>query len=214
MPTKDLTTTHFALLSLLTAAPMSAYDLVQQMGRSVAVLWPRAQSNLYAGLKRLDTEGLAIGRGHAVGRGSRTVYRITDPGRQALRRWLEQPGGEPRFECEALLKVAFANQAGPDAAMRQIDMLHEWASERKAFGRVLAVEHLEGRAPFPERLHVNVLLWRFLWEQHDAMQRWAAWARSEVEQWSDSPGNEEQYAAALETMRRLIDADPERGRGW
>jgi len=29
-------------------------------------------------------------------------------------------------------------------------------------------------------------MWRFLWEQHQAIARWAAWADAEIRQWPDT----------------------------
>ena len=61
------------------------------MRRSLHFFWPRAESNLYAEPKRLVTAGLAEAREEWNGDRRRTVYSITDRGREALRTWLATP---------------------------------------------------------------------------------------------------------------------------
>jgi len=39
--------------------------------------------------------------------------------------------------------------------------------------------------PCQERLPYSGLMWRFLWEYHLTVLRWARWARTEVEAWPE-----------------------------
>jgi len=185
MPSGPLTTTHFSLLCLLSLRPWSAYELVGQMRRSLDLIWPRAQSNLYADLKRLAREGLATSETVRIGKRSRTIYTISLAGRAILQPWLAEPGAPPVFECEALVKLAYVAAGGKDAALAQIAVLAQHADERLALGRRVAHQYIEDEA-LPSRLHVNAVMWRFLWEQHQAIARWAAWADNEIRQWPDT----------------------------
>jgi DNA-binding PadR family transcriptional regulator len=190
MTARALTTTHRALLCLLSIQPYSAYDLVAQMRRSVGVVWPRADSNLYADLKRLAVEGLATTSTTTIGRRRRTTYAITDAGRRDLEQWLATPGAAPYFEAESVLKLAFAPHSSKQHALSQVAVVAEHAAARLELGRSLARAHAAADGPLPERLHINAVLWRFLWEQHRAMAAWADWARREIENWpstADSP---------------------------
>src|SRR5579864_1514626 len=110
--TGDLTATSFALLGLLATRPAgwSAYELVQQMPRSLRYFWPRAERNLYDEVKLLAERGLVKGKEERVGRRPRTLYRITPEGRKALRSWLGAPSAPLSIESEALLRVFFAEQ--------------------------------------------------------------------------------------------------------
>src|SRR5437870_9043848 len=56
-----LTTTSFAVLGLLSIAPMSGYDLHQAVDRSVRHIWPISKSQVYAELARLVPLGLIAG---------------------------------------------------------------------------------------------------------------------------------------------------------
>jgi PadR family transcriptional regulator AphA len=195
-----LTTTHCSLLCLLSVQPYSAYEMVKQMGRSVGFVWPRAQSNLYADLKRLAAEGLAEVERTSVGRRRRTVYRITDAGRTELSAWLAEAGAPPSFECEALVKLGFATHTTKSSALAQVGVLAEQAEQRLRLGRALAEEHIATDGPLPQRLHVNAVMWRFLWEYHQGIARWAAWAHQEISQWpdtADSPASRERGRNAL-----------------
>jgi len=205
VPSGGLTTTHRALLCLLAVRAWSAYELVGQMGRSVGVVWPRARSNLYADLKRLAAEGLATTEEGRTGRRRRTVYSITATGRDELGRWLAEPGAAPYVECEALLKLAFAPQSSRQAALAQVAVIAGHAQERLALGRRLAEEHLAADGPLPERLHVNAVLWRFLWFQHRAMADWAQWAREEIEQWPDTADSPSMRRRGQRAIRAALD---------
>jgi PadR family transcriptional regulator AphA len=185
MPARPLSTTHLSLLSLLSLRPWSAYELVGQMRRSLDLIWPRAQSNLYADLKRLAEEGLATRESIHSGRRSRTIYTISSEGRAALTPWLAEPGLPPVFECEALVKLAYVPGGSKEAALAQVAVLAHHAVERLALGRRVADQYI-GDAALPPRLHVNAVMWRFLWEQHQAIARWAAWADAEIRHWPDT----------------------------
>lgn len=184
--TRPLQTTHFGLLALLGVRSWSAYDLVGQMNRSLAAVWPRARSNLYADLKRLAAEGLADTTVESVGRRSRTRYRITRRGRTALRAWLQEPGAPPAFECEALVKLGFAPFTTKEAALAQIDVILAHAEARMALGADLAQEYVDDTGPLPERLHINAVMWRYLSDVDRATYEWATWARREIESWPDT----------------------------
>src|SRR5437867_192672 len=111
---QKLTTTSYLILGLLALRRWSTYELAQQMQRSIHYYWPRAESKIYEEPKKLVAHGLATATREYAGRRPRTVYAITNKGRQALRRWLAEPGKVPLVEFEGLVKVLFAEQAGKD----------------------------------------------------------------------------------------------------
>ena len=77
-------TTSYAVLGLLSVKPWSSYELTQQMDRSLGRFWPRAVSKLYEEPKKLVDHGLARASAERNGQRSRTVYAITERGRQEL----------------------------------------------------------------------------------------------------------------------------------
>jgi DNA-binding PadR family transcriptional regulator len=56
---RTLTTTAYALLGLLDIRPWTTYALAKQVARSLRLIWPRAESNVYEGPKALVAHGLA-----------------------------------------------------------------------------------------------------------------------------------------------------------
>ncbi len=206
MRARPLTTTHYALLCLLSTGPASAYELVARMRRSVGAVWPRAESNLYTDLKRLAADELAKTNVEHVGRRQRTTFRITPAGRRILAKWLDLPGAAPTFECEALLKLAFATMTTKEAALAHVAVMKDHAEARLAIGRRLATEYVEGSGPLPERLHINAVMWRYLWDMHNATASWAAWAAEEIAAWPDTSDNPKGRRRGLETLRVALEA--------
>lgn len=116
-----LTATSFALLSLLSRRDWSAYELNRHMQQStITVFWPRAQSHVYSEPKKLATHGLVSSREEVLNGRERTVYQITDKGREALRRWLAEADERPLMvmQSPAILKFLHAD-ASSVASMQQ-----------------------------------------------------------------------------------------------
>ena len=180
-----LTTTSYAVLSLLALRPWTTYELAKQMKRSLGWIWPRAESRLYEEPKKLVAAGLATSRSEPTGRRRSTVYSITPEGRQALAGWLAEPGTGPVLECEALVKIAYADLGTRDGLLANLAALIDDETAKLHFGEMIARQYLDGLGPFQERLPISGLMWRFLWDYHLAVLRWARWARAEVQAWPD-----------------------------
>jgi PadR family transcriptional regulator, regulatory protein AphA len=180
-----LTTTSYAVLALLALQPWTTYQLATQMERSLGWIWPRAVSRLYQEPKKLVAAGLATSRSGSTGRRPSTMYTITPAGRQALAAWLAEPGAGPVLECEALVKIAYADQGTRDGLLANLTALIDDTTAKLQFGQMIATSYLQGRGPFQERLPLSGLMWRFLWEYHVTMLRWARWARDQVQAWPE-----------------------------
>ena len=205
-----LTTTSYAVLALLALQPWTTYQLARQMERSLGWIWPRAVSRLYEEPKKLVAAGLAASRPGSTGRRRSTVYAITPAGRRALAAWLAEPGAGPMLECEALVKIAYADQGTRDGLLANLAALIDDATAKLHFGEMIAASYLEGRGPFQERLPVSGLMWRFLWEYHVTVLRWARWARDQVQAW---PEDLSQLDAAAE-FSRIVSAAGRPQAGW
>jgi hypothetical protein len=55
--------------------------------------------------------------------------------------------------------------------------------------------------PFPDRLHVNEVVFKFMWEQTEAVVRWAAWAGQEVASWPEDIAVADGTAAGVVLQR-------------
>jgi PadR family transcriptional regulator, regulatory protein AphA len=180
-----LTTTSYVILGHLALRDWSTYELAQQLKRSTRHYWPRAESKIYEEPKKLVAHGLATATREYTGRRRRTVYAITDDGLKALRRWLDEPGQPPLVEFEGVLKVLFAEQGTKQQLLATLRSIREQAQRTRDEHAALADDLSRTGGPFPDRLHVNELVFRFMWEQTDTVIRWATWAEQQVADWSE-----------------------------
>ena len=182
---QSLTTTSYVILGLLALRRWSTYELAQQMQRSLPYYWPRAESHIYEEPRKLVDHGLATAKREFVGRRPRTVYSITVKGRRALKRWLGEPGRGPLVEFEGLVKVLFAEQGTKGQLLATLRSIGADANRTREHHSALAADLAGTGGPFPERLHVNALVFKFMWEQADMLARWTAWAEQEVTRWPE-----------------------------
>jgi len=195
----ELSSTSYAVLALLGVRPWSAYELAQQMSRSLSWYWPKAESLVYAECKKLAGHELATSRQEPRGRRPRTVYTITDRGREALRGWLDQPAGGPRLEWEAMLQVAFADHGSREQLLENLEAIRVDAEERRDRALAQVAGYVGDGGPFPDRLPVIALVGKFFLEYSDLLARWSAWAEENVGRWHGlRPGDAAVPAAAFE----------------
>jgi PadR family transcriptional regulator, regulatory protein AphA len=199
----QLTTTSYAILGLLIDATWSTYALAKQMRRTLHHIWPRAESNIYAEPKRLAALGLAKAETDMVGNRPRTLYTITAKGRRAFERWLDTPSAPSRFESETLLKVLFADYGSKDQLLATLERFTAEVEETREFLRGIAAEYVRGEGPFPERLHVNALFFRQVWDQTASQLRWAQWATEQVQAWP-ATATPADPTTALNTFRAAL----------
>jgi DNA-binding PadR family transcriptional regulator len=200
-----MTTVSYAILGLLDLRPHTAYELVQQMGRS-GIFWQTADSVVYAEPKALVHRGYAVA--DRSGRASR--YEITDPGRQALREWLAEPGEGPVVQFEAMLKVLFAPAGSIHDLRLAISSIRAWIAEMRTRARLISLSYVEGDAPYPNRLHIVRLTMAYQVNFLDAIEDWCDFADAEVKRWRttkrrDNSGGERDE---LDVFRRVLAGQP------
>src|SRR5947209_9002346 len=118
-----LTTTSYAVLGLLSIAPMSGYDLHQAVDRSVRHLWPVSKSQVYAELARLEPLGLIRGTDVPQERlPDKRVFRLTDVGEEELDQWLQESDLEPpQFRLPFLLRTLFGHRLRSERTAELLD---------------------------------------------------------------------------------------------
>ncbi len=203
-PSRELTTTSYAILGFLAIRPWSTYELAKQMRRNFHYFWPRAESNLYAEPKRLISAGLVHARSRPVGQRRRTVYSITVQGRRALEQWLRQPADASRLEAEPLVKLAFAENSTKDYVLENLRKFQDDAGSRLRELRAIFEEYLREEDPFPERVHINVVAYRLLWDHARADAKWAAWALDQVERWPNTK-RPQRRSTLMDELRAALD---------
>jgi DNA-binding PadR family transcriptional regulator len=201
-PPPSLPTTSYAILGMLALRPWTAYELTQQLRRSLSYCWPKAESVLYDEPKRLVRLGLATAQREPVGRRTRTAYAITGEGRRALGAWLATRPGPPRFEFETMLRLVYADQGSKEELLDAVRAARRWAEGRFAEGREQVRGYLEDGGPFPDRLHLIALFARFYADLFELVIGWAELAEAEIERWprTDALGMTERTRALLEEL--------------
>jgi PadR family transcriptional regulator, regulatory protein AphA len=199
-PRAGWSTTSYALLGLLSLRSWTTYELAKQVQRSLNWFWPRAERKLYDEPKRLASAGLATAAASHTGLRPRTVYAITDEGRQALQHWLGEPSAPRTSEFEAMLKVFFADAGSLEQLDATLAAIEREVDERLRALAGMVEQGLAGQAPFPERLHVTALTIRLSAAQEHAVLDWARWAREQLPAWRSTtdPGRWDTRAALRE----------------
>jgi len=74
--------TPYAVLGMLSLAPMSGYDIRKESEQSIGYFWSESYGQIYPALRELKAEGLIRRRpGKSGGNRDRQVYEITERGR-------------------------------------------------------------------------------------------------------------------------------------
>ena len=201
----EVTTTTYAVLGLLCIQPWSAYELTQQMARSMHFIWPRAESGIYREPQKLLRLGYATSEKVAAGpRRSKTVYSATPAGRRALRAWLRTPSEPPQFESEVIVKFFFADQGERDDALRVLDELESHARALNEAFRSITASYEAGPGPFPERIHIGSVIGRFLYRYSETMADWARWAAEHVHEWPSTGPDAARFGRDIQEENALL----------
>ncbi|MFZ5644426.1 MAG: PadR family transcriptional regulator [Bacillota bacterium] len=98
----------YALLGFLNYGTMTGYELKQRFDHSVQHFWNANLSQIYPTLSQMEKEGLLVMEvEYQESRPNRKVYKITDTGRQELKRWLGEPMDLAPVRIPFLIKVFF-----------------------------------------------------------------------------------------------------------
>jgi PadR family transcriptional regulator, regulatory protein AphA len=128
----ELNPTAYVILGMLRNQPRSGYEIKRVVDRSTRFFWAASYGQIYPELRRLAKAGLVEGDSQPTGARKRTVYRLTDAGREELRRWLERPAERHELRDEGLLKLFFAAAADPGRAVELIDAKRRLMEEKLA----------------------------------------------------------------------------------
>lgn len=104
----NLSPTSRVILGMLAVEPKSGYDIKALTDKSTRFFWAASYGQIYPELKRLAQSGLIEGTEEPRGGRKRTVYRITDKGREAFAAWLSSGELTHELRDEGLLKLFFA----------------------------------------------------------------------------------------------------------
>lgn len=130
--------TPYAILGMLSLAPMSGYDIRKDSRQSIGYFWSESFGQIYPALRDLKAEGLIRRRpGKSNGNRERQVYEITERGREALEAWRAEPPRETPYRNELLLKLFFGRADAVAHEPGWIEtVLEEHQAELREFERI------------------------------------------------------------------------------
>lgn len=180
-----LTTTSYAVLAQLALRPWSTYELARQRIRYFRYVWPRAESAIYREVKRLATMGLSAAERQYVGKRPRTVYSITEEGRQVLREWLATPVSPFAMDFEAMIRLFIAPLGTKEQLVATLQQVRSDAQEMLRFSGEVKHEFLEGRAVLQDQVYIRALAVDFFVTLLRTVDDWAGRTLAEIEGWRD-----------------------------
>jgi DNA-binding PadR family transcriptional regulator len=156
------------LLGLISIRPSHGYDLVERFRdpAELGAIWKMSTSQVYAVLKRLERDGLIIGR--EIGSETappRTEYDLTETGRMCLEKWLTEVDPSAsirRIRVEFLSRLYIARQLG--LPTNPIVLRQKAACEDR---RTLLRQHCDHLVPGTETLALELEI-----AQLDAVLGW------------------------------------------
>jgi DNA-binding PadR family transcriptional regulator len=182
---QGLTTTSYAVLAQLALRPWSTYELARQRVRYFRYVWPRAESAIYREVKRLDAMGLVNAKREYVGKRPRTVYSITDAGRQVLREWLDTPVSPFAMDFEAMIRLFIAPLGTKEQLVATLQQVHDDAQEMLAFSGAVKQEFLDGKAALQDQVYIRAHAVDFFISLLNTVDGWAERTLTEIEGWKD-----------------------------
>jgi len=207
--TPKLSPTSFAILGLLARQPQSAYELNTIMQTSlIRVYWPRAESHVYSEPKKLLLHKFVTEHKEQVSGRSRTVYTITEAGRERLRSWLcsaETP--ELRMQSELMLKLIMADGGSMQNAQQTAQQSSE-ACRQDLQEAVAGIRYIISEYPsFTSGMPYNGIVVNLMADMLIARLKWSTSAQEMLATLTnDSPAQDKEalgkaaYAEALKKM--------------
>jgi PadR family transcriptional regulator, regulatory protein AphA len=198
-----LTTTSYAVLAQVAVRPWSTYELVQQRVRYFRYVWPRAESAIYREAKRLASMRLIQGKKEYTGKRARTVYAITEAGKDALRKWLATPVSPFSMDFEAMLRV-FVLPLGTKAdILRTLEQVRRDAREMLGFAGEVKQEFIDGINATQDQVYIRALVVDFFVSLLHTVDAWADRSLAQIQSWDDLQPTSEKNREGLEKMRGL-----------
>lgn len=187
----SLTSTSYSVLGLLSIRTWTAYELAQQVERSLGWFWPRTPRKIFDEPKKLVAAGLATAVDEPTGQRPRTIYTITETGRHALMVWLDAPSLAPKFESEAIVRTFFADGGTVEQLRTTLRSAAEAAEERHRAITAIFEAMEDDDYPFTTRRHINAIALRHGLDQQASHASWARWALTQVDSWTSTsdPGD-------------------------
>src|SRR3954470_17213711 len=157
MSRDELRLFSYEILGLVGEGGAGTHDLRRMAQRARLLDWA-GESQYYVEPKRLASLGYLEARKEPGKTRQRTVYTLTDKGREALREWAATPATVTPFKSEALIRLLISDLVGEEVTRESLAALREDVADLRA--RVAESEASAER--LPHRRASLLLVTRFL----------------------------------------------------
>lgn len=200
---EQLTTTSYAVLAQVAVRSWSTYELAQQRVRYFRYVWPRAESAIYREAKRLDSMGLIEGRKEYTGKRARTIYSITENGKQELREWLTTPVTPFSMDFEAMLRIFVLPLGTKDDIIGTLKHVRADTQDMLQFAGEVKQEFIDGINVTQDQVYIRALAVDFFVSLLNTVDAWADRTLAAVDGWDDLEPSAEKNQEGLEKIRNL-----------
>ncbi len=152
----------YAILGQLAFHPWSAYELIKEMQRNFHYFYPRAESGLYEELKKLEQNGYTTSEVETKGKKDRTVYRLTEQGKQALKEWLATEPDPYSLEFDGLLRMFLSKFGTQENLSNSLNKIRTDADILINLAEKVGNEYITGTAPSQSEIAQRVCIFDFL----------------------------------------------------
>ena len=165
MSSEPLKPWSYVVLALIGDRGAAPHDLVDMVRRGGRLFYAAAPSQIYAEPKRLEGLGYVTSRREPGRTRERTVYTLTERGREALRAWLALPAPFPRIQNEANVRLLAGDLIDDETSVRSFVAMRAELDELEAL--VAEGEAMATQIPHRERyLRLSFSLARKLLAAH------------------------------------------------
>jgi DNA-binding PadR family transcriptional regulator len=149
MPREELSLFSYEVLGLIGREGAGPHDLRRMVERGKLLAWA-GESRYYTEPKRLAKLGYLAATKEPGRTRDRTVYKLTDKGRRALRSWAKTPAALTPLKAEALVRLLIADLVGDATTRKSLAALRDEADDlRRRLDEM--VEGAEERLPHRAR---------------------------------------------------------------
>jgi len=208
----------YAIMAVLLDGEASGYELAKRFDVSVAHFWHALPQQLYTELKRMERDGLATTTTVVQGRRpNKRVFALSDAGREALQRWVQEPSGPISVKDELLVRLFAADIVDPEALLPGLEeRLAQHETKLRAF-EALRDALFKGRSE-EEYIHTTPRLGPYLplrcgiaFEQ--ASVAWCQWVAEALRQRTVARSAAPRHRARHGTTADVVNRPPCRQNG-
>jgi len=115
-----------SLLGILSAGPMSGYDIEKFVANHMSFFWRESFGQIYPMLKSMAQQKLVQVRvEHNPGKVDRQIYSLTKTGEKEVRQWLAEPPPAPSPRNELVLKLFFGAFTEPQHLIPHVEAVRD-----------------------------------------------------------------------------------------